>query len=53
MTTALGNRIRYDAVQTLTAPQKVQALTNIGAVATLDLGNFDVDLVAAYTTAKA
>jgi hypothetical protein len=52
MTTALGNRLRFDAVQTLTAPQKVQGLTNLGAVATLDLGNFDVDLVAAYVTAK-
>lgn len=53
MNTALGNRVRYDAAQSLSAPQKVQALTNIGAVATLDLGNFDYDFVAAYNTAKA
>lgn len=31
MTTALGNRVRYDAAQTLTGPQKTQALANIGA----------------------
>lgn len=31
ITTALGNRVRYDAAQTLTAPQQVQARANIGA----------------------
>lgn len=30
MTTALANRIRYDASQTLTTPQQLQACTNIG-----------------------
>jgi hypothetical protein len=30
MTVALGNRVRYDAVQTLTTPQQLQACTNIG-----------------------
>lgn len=29
--TALGNRVRVDAVQTLTAPQQAQARSNIGA----------------------
>lgn len=29
--TALGNRVRFDAAQTLTAPQQTQARTNIGA----------------------
>lgn len=33
--TALGNRLRFDAVQTLTAPQKTQGLTNLGAAATV------------------
>ncbi|MFM9881193.1 MAG: hypothetical protein ACKVOO_12385 [Burkholderiaceae bacterium] len=28
--TALGNRVRFDAVQTLTAPQQAQACANIG-----------------------
>ena len=30
--TALGNRLRFDAAQTLTAPQKAQALANLGIV---------------------
>jgi formate-dependent phosphoribosylglycinamide formyltransferase (GAR transformylase) len=30
MTVALGNRVRFDAVQTLTTPQQLQACTNIG-----------------------
>lgn len=32
MNTALSNRVRFDAVQTLTAPQKTQALANLGIV---------------------
>lgn len=31
VTAALGNRVRYDAAQTLTGPQQTQARTNIGA----------------------
>lgn len=31
MTTALGNRVRFDAAQTLTGPQQVQARANIAA----------------------
>ena len=45
--TAVGNRIAFDAVQTLTTQQKLQACQNIG------IGNPDVDLVTAYNTAKA
>lgn len=55
----IANRVRYDAVQTLTAPQQAQARSNIGAAASADLttlttgiGNYDRDLVAEYTTAK-
>ena len=52
--TALGNRVRFDAAQTLTAPQKAQARANIGAdVTTAETGNLDQDLVAVYNTAKA
>lgn len=57
--TGLSNRVRFDAAQTLTAPQQVQARANIGAAATADvtavttaLGNTDADLVSTYTTAK-
>lgn len=44
--TAIGNRVRYDAAQTLTAEQKLQACQNIG------VGNPETDLVAAYAAAK-
>lgn len=54
MTAALGLRVRVDAAQAFTAPQKAQARSNIGAdVTTTETGNLDQDLVAAYTTAKA
>ena len=46
ITTALSNRVRFDAAQTLTADQQLQACNNIG------IGDPTVDLVAAYTTAK-
>lgn len=59
MATALGNRVRFDAAQTLTAPQKAQAQANMNAAdATVvsdlitGLGSIDPDLVASYTTAK-
>lgn len=45
--TELGNRVRYDAAQTLDATQKAQACANIG------IGDPETDLAAAYTTAKA
>jgi hypothetical protein len=53
ITTALANRVRFDAVQTLTAPQKAQAKANIDAYGSLELGNPDTDLVAVLTTAMA
>lgn len=43
----IANRVRYDAAQTLTAAQQLQACTNIG------VGNPERDFVADYTTAKA
>lgn len=48
----LANRLRFDAAQTLTAPQKVQANTNLGSVSLVQVGNPDADLLAAYTAAK-
>lgn len=44
--TAVGNRIRFDASQTLTAGEKTTACTNIG------IGEPETDFVATYTTAK-
>ena len=51
--TELGNRVRYDAAQTLTAEQKTQACENIGAVELAAIGNPDRDLAAVYAAAKA
>lgn len=45
--TALGNRVRFDAAQTLTAPQQTQARSNIGA------GTSSLALGTTNTTAKA
>lgn len=47
LTTAVTNRVRFDAAQALTAEQKTQACTNLG------LGEPETDLLAAYTAAKA
>lgn len=50
--TELGNRVRYDAAQSLTAAQKTQACTNIGAVELTAIGNPERDLAAVYAAAK-
>lgn len=44
--TALGYRVRFDAAQVLSGAQKLQACENIG------IGDPEVDLAAAYATAK-
>lgn len=44
--TELGNRVRFDAAQTLTTPQKLQACTNIG------IGDPESDFSATYAAAK-
>lgn len=46
ISTALTKRVRFDAAQTLTTEEKLQACTNIG------IGNPEVDLLAAYNLAK-
>lgn len=48
MTTGLGNRVRFDAAQTLTAPQKVQVHANIDAFGSVEIGTPDTDLVAVF-----
>ncbi|CAQ45396.1 hypothetical protein V3O09_07100 [Stenotrophomonas maltophilia] len=45
---AVNNRVRFDAAQTLTAPEQAQARSNIGAVAGSDVGNTDTDFVAVF-----
>lgn len=39
LTTAVGNRIRFDASQTLSAPEKVQANANLGSVSLVQFGD--------------
>jgi len=48
VTTALGNRVRVDAAQTLTAPQQTQARDNIGAQSAAGIGDVATDLVAVF-----
>lgn len=53
LTIAVGNRVRYDAAQTLDGTQKAQANTNIGSLSLANSGDPDTDLAALYATAKA
>lgn len=53
LTTELGNRVRFDAAQTLTTGQATQARSNIGAVGTTDLGDPNTDFVAVFNAAIA
>ena len=47
LSTAITKRVRFDDVQTLTTPEKLQACTNIG------VGNPDIDLVAVFNASLA
>ena len=49
--TAVGNRVAFDAAQTLTAPQKAQAIANIGAISAADVGDVNSDFVATFNAA--
>ena len=58
--TAISNRVAFDQAQTLTAPQKAQALSNIGGASAADLqalsqsiGDTSTDFTAIYQSAKA
>lgn len=53
LTTAVGNRVRFDAAQTLDSTQKAQAIANIGAISAADIGDVTTDFVAAFNTAIA
>lgn len=50
ITAALGNRLRVDAAQTLSAGQKAQGLSNLGAVAASDVGDTATDYVALFNS---
>jgi len=49
--TAVGNRVAFDAAQALTAPQKAQAIANIGAISAADVGDVNSDFVATFNAA--
>lgn len=45
---ALGNRLKFDAVQTLTTGQKIQGNANLGAAALADTGTLDTNFVTTF-----
>lgn len=49
--TALGNRLRFDAAQVLTTPQKTQGLSNLGAVSATDVGDTAANFVSVFEAA--
>ncbi len=49
--TAVNNRVRFDAVQSLTTEEQAQARDNVGAVATSAVGDTDTDFEAIFETA--
>ncbi|MBI5920939.1 MAG: hypothetical protein HY847_04720 [Betaproteobacteria bacterium] len=53
ITAAIDKRVRFDAAQTLSAPEQLQARSNIGAVAASDVGDTTTDFVAIFETALA
>lgn len=48
ITTALANRVRFDAAQTLTSTQQAQAQANMNVVDAAKIGNTDTDFVAVF-----
>lgn len=46
--TALGNRVRFDAAQTLTGPQQAQARANIDAASATAVGDTTIDFVSVF-----
>ena len=51
LTASIDKRVRFDAAQTLTVLEQQQARTNIGAVATTDIGDVATDFVAIFEAA--
>lgn len=45
---ALGNRLRFDAAQALSAPAKAQGCANLGAAALADTGDLDTNFVTTF-----
>lgn len=51
LTAAIDKRVRFDAAQSLSAAEKAQARSNIGAVAATDVGDTATDFVALFNGA--
>lgn len=51
MSTALGNRVRVDAAQALTEPQKAQGRNNLDVYSKAELGDPETDFVAVFEAA--
>lgn len=49
MSTALGNRLRLDAAQTLTSAQQTQGRANLDVYSKADIGTPDTDFAAVFT----
>ena len=50
---AVNNRVRFDAAQSLTSQEQAQVRTNIGAVASTDIGETETDFTAVFEAALA
>ena len=51
--TAVDKRVRFDATQSLTAPEQTQARQNIGAIAAAAIGDPETDFVLVFEAALA
>ena len=51
--TAVDKRVRFDAAQSLTAPEQTQARQNIGAIAATAIGDPETDFVLVFEAALA
>lgn len=49
--TALGNRLRFDAAQVLSGPQQDQGRSNLGVTSSADIGSVTTDFVASFNAA--
>lgn len=53
LTTAVGNRLRFDDVQVLTGPQQAQGQANLGVPSTAQVGDTTTDFAAVFVAALA
>lgn len=53
LTTAVGNRLRFDAAQTLTSPQQTQGQANLGVYSVTQIGDPTTDFAAGFVAALA